>query len=146
MIRVDVGPAPLDVAAALAGLETGGAGAIASFTGLVRGDGGLMALTLEHYPGMTGRALRALAEEAMARWPLVAVTVLHRTGRMTVGERIVFVGAASAHRAAALEACAFLIDALKTRAPFWKRESFADGRETWVEARESDDIAAARWA
>lgn len=145
MIRVEVGPAQFDVACALADLESGGAGAVASFTGLVRGDGGLVALTLEHYPAMTEAALRALAGEAITRWPLSAVTVLHRTGCMAPGERIVFVGTASAHRAPALEACAFLIDALKTRAPFWKRETFSDGRDAWVEARESDEAAAARW-
>ncbi len=145
MTHVEVGPAPLDVAGALARLEVEGAGAVASFTGMVRGDGGLVALTLEHYPEMTSAALETLAGEAMARWPLAAVTVLHRTGRMIVGERIVFVGTASAHRAAALDACAYLIDVLKTRAPFWKRESYADGRETWVEARKSDDAAGARW-
>jgi len=146
MIRVAVGPEPLDVAAAMDALEIAGAGAVASFTGLVRGDGGLVTLTLEHYPRMTETALTELAHAAKARWALGAVVVLHRTGEMTVGERIVFVGTASAHRAAALEACAFLIDALKTRAPFWKRERFADGREAWVDARQSDDAAAARWA
>jgi len=146
MIRVAVGPEPLDIADALSAIDVTGAGAVASFTGLVRGDGGLVTLTLEHYPGMTEAALNALATEAAARWPIGAVTILHRTGEMTAGERIVFVGTASVHRAAALEACAFLIDALKTRAPFWKRERFVDGREAWVDARESDDAAAARWA
>jgi molybdopterin synthase catalytic subunit len=146
MIRVAVVDAPLDVAAELATLEIEGAGAVASFTGIVRGDGGLISLTLEHYPVMTAAALEALAAEAAARWPLAAITVLHRTGRMVPGERIVFVGTASAHRAAALDACGFLIDALKTRAPFWKREAFADGRESWVDARKSDEAAAARWS
>jgi molybdopterin synthase catalytic subunit len=145
MINIAVGPERIDVAAALAALEVEGAGAVASFTGRVRGDGGLTRLNLEHYPGMTQSALETLAGEAMTRWPLAAVTVLHRTGRMVPGERIVFVGTASAHRAAALEACAFLIDALKTRAPFWKRETFPDGRDQWVEARVSDDAATQRW-
>lgn len=145
MIRISVGPAPLDIAQCLGGLEGEGMGAVASFTGLVRGDDGLVALTLEHYPGMTEAALRALAEAATARWALGAVTVHHRTGPMVPGERIVFVGTAAPHRAAALDACAFLIDALKTRAPFWKHERFADGREQWVDARASDDAAAARW-
>lgn len=145
MISVAVGPTPLDVAKAIASLETLGAGAVASFTGLVRGDGGLVTLTLEHYPGMTQAALEGLARDAKARWALLGLTVLHRTGPMAVGERIVFVGTASAHRAAALEACSFMIDALKTQAPFWKRESFADGRETWVDARAADETASARW-
>ena len=102
-------------------------------------------MTLEHYPAMTGAVLEALAGEAAARWPLDGVTLIHRVGRLFPGDRIVFVGAASRHRAAALEACAFLIDRLKTDAPFWKKEEFADGRSAWVEARASDDDAARRW-
>jgi molybdopterin synthase catalytic subunit len=145
MIRVAVSPAPLDIAAAMVALEGDGVGAIASFTGLVRGDGGLTSLTLEHYPAMTFAALHALAAEAEERWFLAGATILHRCGSMAPGDRIVFVGTASPHRAAALDACAFLIDALKTRAPFWKRETFSDGRARWVEARASDDQAAARW-
>jgi molybdopterin synthase catalytic subunit len=145
MISVQVQQESFDVGAELAALEARGGGAVASFTGLVRGDGGLTRLTLEHYPGMTQAALEALAHDAQARWPLRGVTIIHRVGPMVPGERIVFVGCASAHRAAALEACAFLIDRLKTDAPFWKKESFADGREQWVEARASDDAAAARW-
>jgi molybdopterin synthase catalytic subunit len=145
MIRIAVEPAPIDIAAALAALEIDGAGAVASFTGLVRGEGGLLTLTLEHYPGMTEAALAGLADEAIARWPIAAVTILHRTGPMVPGDRIVFVGTVSAHRAAALDACGFLIDALKTRAPFWKRERFADGRDDWVAARAGDEAAVARW-
>jgi molybdopterin synthase catalytic subunit len=136
---------PFDPGHEAARLEGAGVGAVATFTGLVRGDGGLSSLTLEHYPGMTEAALGALADEAAARWPLTGIILIHRIGMLTVGERIVLVVTASAHRAAALEACAFLIDRLKTDAPFWKKESFADGRETWVEARCSDDDAAARW-
>ena len=131
--------------AELIGLEGLGGGAVASFTGLVRGDGGLIDLRLEHYPAMTERALEAIAAEATRRWPLAGIVVVHRVGTMTPGERIVFVGTAAAHRAAALEACAFLIDWLKTRAPFWKHERFADGRSEWVEAKGGDDAAAARW-
>lgn len=145
MIRVCVQPERFDVGAELAALEALGGGAVTSFTGLVRGDGGLLTLTLEHYPGMTQAALETLAADASARWSLCGVTVVHRVGPMVPGDRIVFVGCASAHRAAALEACAFLIDRLKTDAPFWKKESFADGREHWVEVRASDDAAAARW-
>jgi len=144
MIRVSVQPAPIDIAVELAVVEAGGAGGIASFTGLVRADDSVTELELEHYPGMTEAALTALAEEARERWALLAVNLVHRIGRMTPGERIVFVGTAAAHRAAALESCAFLIDKLKTGAPFWKRERRGDGA-SWVEARGTDDVAAERW-
>ncbi len=119
------------------------AGAVSSFVGLVRG-GEVAAMTLEHYPGMTERALEALEAEARARWPLKRVTVVHRYGRMTPGERIVFVGASSESRHAAFEAAMFLMDRLKTDAPFWKKEERAGG-EAWVEARASDDAARGRW-
>jgi molybdopterin synthase catalytic subunit len=145
MTYVSIQHEVFDVGAELARLEAFGSGAVASFTGLVRGDGGLSALTLEHYPGMTEAALQRLAEAAKSRWTLDGVTIIHRIGAMTPGERIVFVGTASPHRAAALEACSFLIDRLKTEAPFWKQERFADGRVLWVEPRASDDDAAARW-
>lgn len=145
MIRVCVQREVFDGGAELALLEALGSGAVASFTGLVRGDGGLSALTLEHYPGMTEAVLRALAETATSRWLLDGVTIIHRIGAMAAGERIVFVGTASPHRAAALDACSFLIDRLKTDAPFWKQERFADGRSLWVEPRASDDDAAGRW-
>ena len=145
MIRIAVQSENFDPGAELARLEALGGGAVASFTGLVRGGGGLTRLTLEQYPAMTEAALRALADQASTRWPLAGVTIIHRVGALAPGERIVFVGTASAHRAAALEACAFLIDRLKTDAPFWKHETFADGRNGWVEARGSDDAAAERW-
>ena len=146
MIRdVRLQTAPFYVGAELFRLEADGTGAVASFTGLVRGDGGLISLTLEHYPGMTEAALNALADEAATRWPLSGLILLHRIGPMVPGDRIVLTATASPHRAAALEACAYLIDRLKTDAPFWKKEAFADGRETWVEARGSDDVAGARW-
>ena len=145
MIRISVQRERFDSGAELALLEAFGSGAIASFTGLVRGDGGLSELTLEHYPGMTEAALQGLAEAAKSRWSLDGVTIIHRTGPMAVGERIVFVGTASPHRAAALEACNFLIDYLKIDAPFWKQERFADGRSLWVEPRASDNNAATRW-
>lgn len=144
MNTIRVQAADFDVAAELARLEQGGAGAISSFTGLVRGDDGVAAMTLEHYPGMTERALEGLAEAAAARWPLSGVTLIHRVGTLQAGERIVFVGAASAHRAASLEACAFLIDRLKTDAPFWKKEHRQNG-DQWVGAKASDEVAAARW-
>jgi molybdopterin synthase catalytic subunit len=146
MIDVRVSDEPFDAGAELDRLAVAGVGGIASFIGVVRGDGGLTTLNLDHYPAMTERALRALAETAEARWDLAAVTLIHRVGVMVPGDRIVFVGTASAHRAAALESCAFLIDRLKTEAPFWKREMFADGRAEWVEARETDQTAATRWS
>lgn len=145
MIRIIVAPAPIDLAAELARVEVPGAGGIASFTGLVRADDGVATLALEHYPGATEAALAALADEACTRWNLLAVSIVHRVGPMAPGERVVFVGTAAAHRAAALAACAFLIDRLKTDAPFWKREVRVDGSARWVEARTSDDDAAARW-
>jgi len=144
MIRVRVTDAAIDVAAELDALEHAGGGAVASFTGLVRDDGGVEELFLEHYPDATEKALSDLAAEAVQRWSLAAATVIHRVGAMKPGERIVFVGTASAHRAAALEACAFLIDRLKTDAPFWKRETRGQGAR-WVGERDSDRDAADRW-
>ncbi len=147
MATVRVQHAAFDLGAEAALLAAGrtDVGGLASFVGLCRADDGLAALTLEHYPGMTERAIEAIAAEAEARWPLTGCTIIHRVGRLPPGEPIVLVLTASSHRAAALEACAFLIDWLKTRAPFWKREEFADGRERWVEAKAADDAAASRW-
>lgn len=153
MIRVQ--EQPFDVGAELAALSDGRTdiGAVASFTGLVRDmvDPGAKAsaqstsaLTLEHYPGMTEKKLAEIEAEAISRWPLQATLIIHRYGRMEPGEPIVLVAAASRHRAAALDACAFLIDWLKTKAPFWKLEE-ADGEASWVDARDSDDQAADRW-
>lgn len=122
-------------------------GAVVSFVGLVRGESHgekLVSMTLEHFPGMTERELTRIADEARARWKLDGVVVVHRVGELKPGERIVLVATASAHRQSAFEATAFLMDYLKTRAPFWKRELRASG-EHWVEARGSDDEAAARW-
>lgn len=146
MISVRVQPDPIDIAAETARLTLGrtDVGALVSFAGHVRGDDGLIALTLEHYPAMTTRQLQAIAAEAEARWPLLGGTVMHRHGRMLPGEAIVLVAVASAHRAAAFEAAAFLMDWLKTRAPFWKSEERRDGQH-WVAARASDDAAAERW-
>lgn len=143
--RVSAQEGDFDVAAELARLEALGGGGVASFTGVVRGGEGLTALRLEAYPGMTERALDAIAAEAIARWSLLGCTVIHRYGTLAVGERIVLVGTAARHRAAALEACAFLIDWAKIRAPLWKQEIFADGTSRWVEARAEDDVAAAEW-
>ena len=148
MAKVLVQEAPFDAGAETAALSAGrtDVGGIASFLGVCRGDDGLAAMVLEHYPGMTERAIGRITAEAEARWPLTGCTVIHRVGRILPGEPIVLVLTASAHRAAALEACAFLIDWLKTKAPFWKREEFAAGSHRWVEARAEDDAAAERWA
>jgi molybdopterin synthase catalytic subunit len=141
---------PFDPAAELAAFARGrtDVGGIATFLGLVRDEHGgerVSAMTLEHYPGMTERKLAEIEAEARARWPdLQDTLVIHRHGRMLPGEPIVLVATASAHRQAALDACAFLIDWLKTKAPFWKLEE-TGGDERWVEARASDDQAAARW-
>ena len=144
MIRALVQSEPIDLAATLAAVESSGSGAVASFSGFVREDDGVRELALEHYPGMTEAVLHSLAEEAVARWQLQAVAVVHRVGPMAPGERIVLVATAAPHRHAALEACAFLIDRLKTDAPFWKRERREDGSR-WVAARDGDAGAADRW-
>jgi molybdopterin synthase catalytic subunit len=144
MIRVLVRDAVIDVAAELDALERAGGGAVASFTGLVRDDGGVEELFLEHYPGATEEALTRLAADAENRWSLVSATVIHRVGAMKPGERIVFVGTVAAHRAGALDACTFLIDRLKTDAPFWKRETRGQDAR-WVGERDSDRDAADRW-
>ena len=122
-------------------------GAIASFVGLARDmneGSGVAAMTLEHYPGMTEKALGRLVDEAKSRWALLDVTVIHRIGRLLPGDPIVLVAVASSHRGEAFAACEFIMDYLKTRAPFWKKEETPAG-ERWVEARASDDAAAARW-
>jgi molybdopterin synthase catalytic subunit len=134
-----------DAGAALAPLHQLAGGAVASFTGLVRGEGGLTELFLEHHPGMTLSVMEGLTGEAVARWSLLGAVVIHRHGPLVPGDAIVLVGTAARHRGAALDACAFLIDRLKTEAPFWKRETFSDGRVRWVEPRASDDVAARRW-
>jgi molybdopterin synthase catalytic subunit len=124
-------------------------GAIVTFTGTVRADSAgasIAAMTLEHYPGMTEEELARVEAEAAAHWPLQASLIVHRIGTLRPGDNIVLVVTVSAHRQAAFDAAAFLMDYLKTRAPFWKKELGADGQERWVEARESDDAAAERWA
>jgi molybdopterin synthase catalytic subunit len=122
-------------------------GAIASFVGLARDmneGSGVQAMTLEHYPGMTEKALAALVDGANTRWALLDVTVIHRVGRLLPGDPIVLVAVAASHRGEAFAACEFIMDYLKTQAPFWKKEETPQG-ERWVEARASDDTAAARW-
>lgn len=149
MARVSVQQDDFDPGAELSALTYGRTdiGAAVSFVGLVRdihGGDHVSALTLDHYPGMTERELEKIAGEACARWPLDGIRIVHRFGRMVPGDRIVLVIVLSAHRRAAFEACDFVMDFLKTRAPFWKREETRNG-EKWVGAKASDDIDADRW-
>jgi molybdopterin synthase catalytic subunit len=128
-------------------LRAGDAGAIVTFTGICRDEGGrLIALELEHYPGMAEEEVERIARQAASRWPVTAISVIHRTGRIPVGENIVLVVTASAHREAAFAAATFLMDFLKTDAPFWKKEHLAGGREgAWVASAERDHAATGRW-
>lgn len=147
---VRVQEADFDVGTELSALRAGDAriGAVASFVGLVRdrNDGsGVSEMALEHYPGMTEKALEAIIAEARGRWDIYGATVIHRVGALLPTDQIVFVAVSSAHRSEAFAACEFIMDYLKTRAPFWKREVTPDGAR-WVDARESDDHFAARWA
>jgi molybdopterin synthase catalytic subunit len=147
MIRVQ--EKDFDIGAEIADLRKGRTdiGAIAAFTGLVRdhaSGGEVTAMTLEHYPGMTEKELARIEAEAHARWPLLDSLIVHRVGRLLAGDNIVLVVILSAHRQAAFEAAQFLMDYLKTRAPFWKTEETSEGRH-WVSARESDDVEVARW-
>src|ERR1700761_1617368 len=143
MARISVQAADFDIGAEFAALTAGHTdiGGIGCFIGTVRTNANapVSALTLEHYTAMTERAIAGITDEAEKRWDLLGCTVIHRVGRLAAGENIVLVLAAASHRQAALDATAFLIDWLKTKAPFWKREEFADGGTTWVEAREADD-------
>jgi molybdopterin synthase catalytic subunit len=170
-VTVSVQEADFDAGAEIAALSAGrdDVGAVASFVGLVRADkaagetvmppaqsgavspadgagdtAAVQAMTLEHYPGMTEKALQEIVTEAQGRWELQGVRVIHRVGRLLPGERIVFVAVASSHRGDAFAACEFIMDYLKTRAPFWKKEETPAGGR-WVDARESDDHAAGRW-
>ena len=138
MIKVEVGPADFDIGTETLKVAGHGGGAIASFIGQVRDDGNLKTLELEHYPAMTDKALREIAEAAQSNWPLHAVTIIHRVGKLSVGENIVLVVTGSDHREAAIESCSFIMDRLKTVAPFWKKETRSDGATKWVEERESD--------
>ena len=139
-----------DIGAEIARIGKAGddVGGIASFVGIVRGGEGkdaIGAMTLEHYPGMTEKELARIEAEALARWPISASLIVHRYGRLEPGDNIVLVVTASRHRHAAFAACEFLVDWLKTKAPFWKNEETAAGGK-WVDAREADDAAAARWS
>jgi molybdopterin synthase catalytic subunit len=140
---------PFEAAAEAAKLKRGRSdiGAIVTFTGVCRAEEGgapLVAMTLEHYPDMAEAEIRRHVEAAEGRWPLLGATVIHRHGRLTPGEDIVLVVTAAAHRQAAFAAAEFLMDYLKTRAPFWKQVEYAD-RKTWVDAKQSDDALAERW-
>jgi molybdopterin synthase catalytic subunit len=147
MIAARLAVEPFDIAAESAALTAGRTdlGAVVSFTGLVRADDGLIALTLEHYPAMTLAQLQAIAAQAAARWPGVVGSIIHRHGRLLPGDAIVLVTTAAPHRADAFAAAQFLMDWLKTKAPFWKREEWADGTTRWVEAKLDDADAVARW-
>lgn len=154
-MRVSVQEADFDVGAETEALAAGRpeVGAVASFVGYVRADKlagesaedqAVSAMTLEHYPGMTEKSLEAIVAEAESRWSLLGVRVIHRFGRLVPGDRIVFVGVAGSHRGEAFAACEFIMDYLKSHAPFWKKEQTPEGAR-WVDARVSDDAAAARW-
>lgn len=148
-MSVSVQEADFDVGAEIAALSAGRpeVGAVATFVGLVRDiseGSAVSAMTLEHYPGMTEQALEDIVAEAESRWTLFAVRVIHRFGPLLPGDRIVLVAVAGAHRGEAFAACEFIMDYLKTRAPFWKREETPAGAR-WVDARDSDDSAASRW-
>ena len=145
---VRIQAADFDVAAEIQRVAKGAdVGAVVSFSGICRDEeGSLEALELEHYPGMAEAEITRIANQAAARWPLTGLTAVHRHGKIRPGENIVLVVAASKHRRAAFEAAEFLMDFLKSRAPFWKKEHRADGAEGgWVDAKESDDEATARW-
>lgn len=149
-MAVRVQEADFDIAAEIASLTQGRAdiGAVVTFTGTVRGEAkgaAIESMTLEHYPGMTEAELARVEAEAQDRWPLAASLIVHRVGRLVPGDNIVLVVTASAHRHAAFDAAAFLMDYLKSRAPFWKKEARPDGTADWVDARESDTAALERW-
>ena len=146
-MRVAVQSAPFDVGSEVSAFSAGmrGAGAVVSFTGLVRDEGGtLSAMEIEHYPGMTEKAISGIVEEAVRRWSLADALVIHRHGRLGPGETIMMVATAALHRGDAFAAAEFLMDYLKSRAPFWKKEIGADGAE-WVAAKDADEDALKRW-
>ena len=146
-MRVAVQTAPFDPGAEATAFAAGvaEAGAIVTFTGLVRGDGGrIAAMEIEHYPGMTDRAIAAMLDKAAGRWPLLDALVIHRHGRLLPGEPIMMVATAAPHRGEAFAAAEFLMDWLKSRAPFWKKEIGADGVD-WVAAKDEDEAALKRW-
>ncbi|MCX7286046.1 MAG: molybdenum cofactor biosynthesis protein MoaE [Rhodobacterales bacterium] len=145
-MKVAVQSAPFDLGAEVQAFTTksAGAGAVVTFTGIVRADGGLTAMEIEHYPGMTETAIAGITGEAVARWSLIDALVIHRYGPLKPGEAIMMVATAAPHRGDAFAAAEFLMDYLKSRAPFWKKES-RDGGENWVAAKEADEDALKRW-
>lgn len=144
-MRICVREADFDPGAELAALETHESGALASFIGIVRAEGTLTALELEHYPGMTEAQLARIGAAAQERFGLTDLLIMHRTGRLEIGARIMMVAAAAPHRKAALMGVDYMMDYLKSRAPFWKRSHFEDGASAWVAARESDEAALQDW-
>jgi len=148
MASISVQPQDFDISAELTALRgtNHNIGAIVTFTGTVRDiNASLKSMSLEHYPGMTEKELQRIAEEAEARWPLLACRIIHRYGTLAPGDNIVFVITASPHRKAAFEAAEFLMDFLKSKAPFWKKETTTEGHGSWVDAKESDEAALKRW-
>jgi molybdopterin synthase catalytic subunit len=144
-MRLSVQEGPFDFGAELEAFGTVGAGAVVTFTGIVRDEGGsLVSMEIEHYPGMTERAIREIMDEAAARWGLIDALVIHRYGKLSPGEAIMMVATAAAHRGEAFAAAEFLMDYLKSRAPFWKKETRAEGAN-WVAARDADEAALKRW-
>jgi molybdopterin synthase catalytic subunit len=145
-MRVAVQPAPFDLGTEVAAFAAGvaGAGAVVTFTGIVRPDDGLTGMEIEHYPGMTERAIQGIVDEAVRRWKLADALVIHRHGALKPGEPIMMVATAAPHRGDAFAAAEFLMDYLKSRAPFWKKES-RDGGASWVAAKEADEDALKRW-
>ena len=146
-MEVRVAPDPFDPGTELSAFtaDAAGAGAVVSFTGVVRGDDGLRGMEIEHYPGMTESAIAGMVDQARERFGLVAVRVIHRHGRLSAGEPIMMVLAAAPHRRAAFEAADFLMDYLKSRAPFWKKELGPES-EAWVAAKDEDELSLGRWA
>lgn len=149
-MKVAVQSAPFDLGAEVQAFtaKAAGAGAVVTFTGIVRSDGGLTGMEIEHYPGMTEKAISGIVDQAVARWSLIDALVIHRHGRLATGEMIMMVATAAPHRADAFLAAEFLMDYLKSRAPFWKKElgSAADAKgEAWVAAKDADEDALKRW-
>ena len=145
MIKVSISHQDFDAGREIAALSELGGGAVTSFVGQVRADGQVEVLELEHYPAMTEKALHEIANTAAERWPLHGITIIHRVGKMSLGENIVLVCTCSDHRSAALQACSYIMDRLKTDAPFWKKQWNKDGSGEWVDERQTDLNAAKKW-
>jgi molybdopterin synthase catalytic subunit len=144
MMKIQIQTADFDVSTELAALRSAQVGAIASFVGVVRSDDGVTHMELEHYPGMTEKSLAAIAQQAVVRWELNDVVIIHRVGVLQAGEQIVLVAVSCQHRGAAFAACEFVMDYLKTDAPFWKKEQGPQGAK-WVDARSTDFSALEKW-